>query len=143
MKQPDSSHARQIVAYSEMYDCDYYMILYVNYAKQGWNMTDEQYEKTPDIRAFCAKVTDKHKATVFDKAAMVTKAVRENNPPKMDIGEWTFNNFKTATAKSLSDEEVSDLERTVEQAKHSSLPKWQIASYARALDDIKRLKGDK
>ena len=143
MKQPDSSHARQIVAYSEMYDCDYYMILYVNYAKQGWNMTDEQYEKTPDIRAFCAKVTDKHKATVFDKAAMVTKAVRENNPPKMDIGEWTFNNFKTATAKSLSDEEVSDLERTVEQAKHSSLPKWQIASYARALDDIKRLRGDK
>src|SRR5699024_399823 len=91
MKKPDSSHARQIVAYSEMYDCDYYMILYVNYAKQGWNMTDEQYEKTPDIRAFCAKVTDEHKASVFDKASMVTKAVRENNPPKMDIGEWTFN----------------------------------------------------
>lgn len=143
MKQPDSSHARQIVAYSEMYDCDYYMILYVNYAKQGWNMTDEQYEKTPDIRAFCAKVTDKHKATVFDKAAMVTKAVRENNPPKMDIGEWTFNNFKRATAESLTSEEVSDLERTVEQAKHSSLPKWQIASYVEAVNDIKRLRGDK
>src|SRR5699024_7461990 len=126
-----------------MYDCDYYMILYVNYAKQGWNMTDEQYEKTPDIRAFCEKVTDKHNVIVFDKAVLVKKDVRENISREMDIGDYTFNNFKRATAESLSDEEVSDLERTVEQAKHSSLPKWQVASYVEAVNDIKRLRGDK
>src|SRR5699024_7999990 len=129
--------ARQIVAYSEMYDCDYYMILYVNYAKQGWNMTDEQYEKTPDIRAFCAKVTDEHKAQVFDKAAEVTKAVREDIPPKMDIDEYTFNNFKEACAKDLSAEEVEELEQFVQRAKSSSLPKWKIANYVEALNGIK------
>lgn len=41
MRKPDSAHAKQIVAYAEMYDVDYYVILYVNYAKQGWFMTDE------------------------------------------------------------------------------------------------------
>lgn len=141
MKAPDEAHARQVVAYAEMYNCDYYVILYVNLSKQSWNMTDEQYAKTPDIRAFCTKVTAKDKADVFDKAAEVTKAVREGNPPKMDIGEYTFNNFKEASAESLTDEEVSGLERTVEQAKHSSLPKWKIASYVTALDDIKRIRG--
>jgi len=140
MKQPDSSHARQIVAYSEMYDCDYYMILYVNYAKQGWNMTDEQYEKTPDIRAFCAKVTDKHKATVFDKASMVTKAVRENNPPKMDIGEFTFNNFKKACSLSLSDEEFDEIKAQVNRAKHSNLPKWKITNYVNAYEQINKFR---
>src|SRR5690625_2001290 len=75
MKGPDEAHVRQVVAYSEMYDCEYYVILYVNYAKQGWNMTEEQYAKTPDIRAFCQRVTAEDKARVFDKAALVTKAV--------------------------------------------------------------------
>lgn len=140
MKQPDSSHARQIVAYSEMYDCDYYMILYVNYAKQGWNMTDEQYEKTPDIRAFCAKVTDEHKAQVFGKAAEVTKAVRENTPPKLDIDEWTFNNFKEACSKDLSEEEVEELEQFVHRVKSSSLPKWKINNYAKAFEEIEELR---
>src|SRR5699024_12710750 len=56
--QPSSAHARQVVAYSEMYDCEYYVVLYINYAKKGWNMSEEDYEKTPDIRAFCTLVTD-------------------------------------------------------------------------------------
>lgn len=137
MKQPDSSHARQIVAYAEMYDCDYYMILYVNYAKQGWNMTDEQYEKTPDIRAFCAKVTDRHKANVFDKAAEVSKAVREGVPPKMDIGEWTFNNFKQATARSLTDDEMTEIERYAEAVKTSSMKAWEKRGIIEAVEDIK------
>lgn len=142
MKQPDAAHARQIVAYSEMFGCDYYIVLYVNYAKQGWNMTDEQYEKTPDIRAFCAEIGDEHKSQVFDKAAMVTKAVRENIPPKMDIDEFTFNNFKEATAKSLTDGELAEIEQMVERYKSSSLPPWKIANYANALDVIKTYRED-
>ena len=140
MNQPSSAHARQIVAYSHMYDCDYYVILYVNYAKKGWNMTDEDYEKTPDIRAFCTKVSDEAKREVFDKAVKVTRAVREGIPPKLDLDDWTFNNFKEACAKDLSDEEVEELRQQVERAKRSSLPNYIKANYERAFDDIIRLR---
>src|SRR5699024_1787083 len=140
MKNPDSAHARQIVAYAEMYDCDYYVILYVNYAKQSWNMTDEQYAKTPDIRAFCAKITDEHKRTVFDKAVKVTRAVKAGNPPKMDIDGWAFNNFKRATAESLTDEEFEEIRQQAERARHSSMPAWKIESWARAVDEIEELR---
>lgn len=137
MNSPDEPHAIQVVAYSEMYDVDYYVILYVNYAKQGWNMTDEQYAKTPDIRAFCRKITDEDKAKVFDKAALVTKAVRENNPPKMDVSNYTFNNFKQACAKSLTDEELMEIERYGDAVQKSGLKAWEKRSIAEAVADIK------
>src|SRR5690625_1163033 len=117
MRQPDSSHARQIVAYAHMFDCEYYVILYVNYAKKGWFMSEGDYEKTPDIRAFCAKVNDDHKREVFQKAVEVTRAVRENKPPKLDLDGWTFNDYKKATAVDLSEEEVEGLKQFAERAK--------------------------
>src|SRR5690625_7085522 len=120
MKGPDEAHARQVVAYSEMYDCEYYVILYVNYAKQGWNMTEEQYAKTTDIRAFCQRVTAEDKAAVFDKASKVAKAVRENKPPKMDIDGWTFNGLKEATALSLTAEENEEINAVNERYPHSN-----------------------
>lgn len=142
MKNAEEKHVDQVIAYSEMFDCDYFIILYVNYAKQGWFMTDEQYVKTPDIRAFCMKITDADKARLFDKAAMVTKAVRENNPPKMDLVEYTFNNFKTACARDLTEGELDELRKQAQIARHSSLPKRRIDSIVRAVEDIeKRRKG--
>lgn len=140
MRQPDESHARQVVAYAHMFDCDYYVILYVNYAKQKWFMTDDDYEKTPDIRAFCIHVTDEDKAEVFRKAVEVTRAVREEKPPKLDLDGWTFNSFKTACARDLSEEEVEEIRRLVSQAKRSSLPRWKIAGYVRALNEIEELR---
>src|SRR5699024_8578817 len=140
MQQPSSAHARQVVAYSEMYDCEYYVILYVNYAKKSWHMSEEDYEKTPDIRAFCTQVTGEAKREVFSKAVKVTKAVREGVPPKLDIDEWTFNGFKKACAKDLSDGEVEELRQQVEMAKGSSLPKWRISGYVRALNENEELR---
>lgn len=140
MRGPDESHAKQVVAYAEMFDCDYFIILYVNYAKQGWFMTDEQYAKTPDIRAFCKRITDEDKARVFDKAAQVTKAVREDKPPKMDIDSFTFNNFKEACAKSLTEVEFEELRQQVERAKQSNMPKWKINSWVSALEFIEDIK---
>src|SRR5690625_3597992 len=140
MRKPDSSHARQIIAYSHMFDCEYYVILYVNYAKKGWFMSEGDYEKSPDIRAFCAKINDDHKREVFQKAVEVTRAVREDSPPKLDLEEWTFNNFKEACANDLSEEEVEELKGQVEQAKHSSLPRWRIANYVRAVEEIEELR---
>src|SRR5690625_1272458 len=140
MRAPDSGHARQVVAYAHMYDVDYYFILYVNYAKQRWFMSNEDYEKTPDIRAFCARVTDEHKQAVFKKAADVTRAVRESKPPTLDLDGWTFNNYKSACARDLTEEEFEELRKTVEQAKNSSLPRWKVAGYVRAIEEIEELR---
>src|SRR5690625_1413011 len=143
MRKPNSSHARQIVAYAHMFDCEYYVILYVNYAKKGWFMSEGDYEKTPDIRAFCAKVNDDHKREVFQKAVEVTRAVRENKPPKLDLGGCTFNNYKKATAVDLSEEEVEGLKQFAERAKYSSIPRWKIANYERAVGEIEELRTGK
>lgn len=140
MAKPDSGHARQIVAYSHMFDCDYYVILYINYAKKGWFMTEDKYEDNPDIRAFCAEVTADHKRRVFRKAADVTKAVREETPPKLDLDEWTFNDFKEACALDLTEEEVEQLRKEAYKTRHSNAPKWQKESVTRAVQDIEKFR---
>src|SRR5690625_7050543 len=99
-------------------------------------MTDEEYEKTPDIRGFCAKVEPDHKRQVFAKAVEVTRAVREDKPPKLDLEEWTFNNFKEACANDLSEEEVEELRKQVDIARNSSLPGNKKANYVRAFAEV-------
>lgn len=136
MKAPDESHATQTVAYSEMYGASFYLILYVNCAKQAWNMTDEQYAKTPDIRAFCKYITDEDKAQVFDKPAEITRAVREGTPPKLDLDNWTFNSFKTACALDLSDEEFTELTEINRKMQDSSLKASDKRDYAAAIEFI-------
>lgn len=136
MKEADEKHAMQTVAYAEMYGCSYYVVLYINCAKQGWNMTDEQYAKTPDTRAFCRRITDAMKADLFDKPAAITKAVRENTPPPLDLDEWTFNNFKTACALDLSDEEFAELLAVNNRMQHSNLKDGKKRDYAVAVEFI-------
>ncbi len=140
MKGPDESHAKQIAAYAEMYDCDYYMIFYVNYAKKGWNMSEADYEKTPDIRAFCSLITDEDKREVFGKAVEVTRAIRENKPPKLDLDNWTFNNFKTACARSLTDEEFDEIKAQVRRYLKSGMPDWKKRGYHEAYEFIKSVR---
>lgn len=136
LKEADSSHFIQTVAYAEMFGCDYYVVLYVNCAKQSWNMTDEQYAKTPDIRAFCRKITPEMKAAEFVKPAMVTKAVRDNTPPPLDIDKFLFNNFKTACALDLSDEEFTELLSVNNRMQHSNLKDGKKRDYAAAIEFI-------
>lgn len=143
MRGPDEAHARQVVAYAEMFDCDYYVVLYINLAKQGWNMSDEQYRKTPDIRAFCRKITDEDKAHVFDKAAMVTKAVRDGVPPKMDLDGFAFNNYKQATVDSLTGDEIDEIVALNERYQASSLPAWRKRQYADAVEQIKEMRKER
>jgi hypothetical protein len=136
MKAAEAKHAKQTVAYAHMFKCDYYVVLYVNASKQGWNMTDEQYAKTPDIRAFCQLITPEMKAEVFEQAVDVTKAVRENDPPPLDLDRWMFNNFKTACALSLSDDEYTDIKTQVKAVMQSGLSDKTKRDYRDALDFI-------
>lgn len=141
MREADSKHAKQTVAYAEMFDCDYYVVLYVNAAKQSWNMTDEQYAKTPDIRAFCQRITPEMKEEVFEQPAYVTKCVRENTPPPLNLDAWVFNNFKTACANSLTDEEYDEIKTQVGAVLKSGLPERVKRDYQSAYEFITEVRG--
>ena len=136
LREPEGSHAKQAATYARMFGCEYYVILYVNYAKQAWSMTAEQYAKTPDMRAFCLHVTEAVKMALLDKPAAITKAVRENTPPPLDLDEWTFNNFKTACALDLSDDEFTEIQAINQRAQHSNLPASKKRDYAAAIEFI-------
>lgn len=136
MREPEASHATQARCYARMFNCDYYVVLYLNLAKKGWFMTPEDYAKTPDIRAFCLRVTDEDKTALLDKPAYVTKCVRENTPPPLDLDNFVFNNYKTACAQSLTDAELSEIREQVRRMQNSNLPAFKKRDYAQALDFI-------
>lgn len=136
MRGPDANHITQTKCYARMYGCDYYVILYVNLSKKGWFMSEEDYAKTPDIRAFCLHVTEADKLELLDKPAMITKAVRDGVAPPLDIDEWTFNNFKTACALDLSSEEFDELTAVNQRMQQSSLKVGKKRDYAKAIEFI-------
>lgn len=145
MKGPEESHVKQTVAYSHMYakdgkPIDYYVILYVNASKQSWVMTDEQYEKTPDIRAFCIEITDEDRAQLFDRLAEINRAIRTDSAPKLSLEDWTFNNFKTACARDLTDAEFDELKVQVRRILKSGLPDWKKQAYYDAFEFIKSVR---
>lgn len=136
MREPDEKHIVQTRCYAKMYGCDFYVILYVNLAKKGWFMSEEDYAKTPDIRAFCLHVTEADKLALLDKPAAITKAVRENTPPPIDLDNWTFNNFKTACALDLTAEEFDELVTMNNRMQHSNLKDGKKRDYAAAIEFI-------
>ena len=140
MRAPDESHVKQCVAYSLMYNVDHYIVLYVNASKQSWNMDDEQYAKTPDVRAFYVNITERDKQALLDEFVDVIQAVEDGNPPSVDPEKWLFNSYKTAIAQSMTDEEFTQLERKVAQILRSQLPDAKKRDYARCLDDIVRMR---
>lgn len=137
MKESEDKHRKQCVAYSIMYDVDYFIILYVNGAKKGWNLTDDEYVATPDIRAFGFEITDADRAELLDDLAEITRCINAETPPAIDLSRWTFNNFKTACAVSLTDEEFSILKAQVRRMMKSSLPDWRKQQYYEAFEFIK------
>ncbi|MEI4802012.1 crossover junction endodeoxyribonuclease RuvC [Bacillus sp. FJAT-51639] len=111
-----------------MYDLDYYIVLYVNASKKAWNMSEEDYMKYPDFRAFGIAVTDEMRNEVLDKFASVVESVKKQ-PPRLNVERWMFNNFKTACAQSLSDEEYEEIQTQVNRVKRSSLSDVKKAPY--------------
>lgn len=140
MREAEESHVKQAKAYSLMYGCDYYVILYVNVAKKSWFISEEDYRKSPDMRAFCLDTRNVDKLELLDMPAEVTKAVRENNPPKLDLEKWTFNNYKEACALDLSEEEFTEVMEICHKVSHSSMPDFKKRSYEEAAEFIKAVR---
>lgn len=140
MREAEEGHRKQCVAYSLMYNVDYFIILYVNAAKKAWVMSDADYQATPDIRAFGYEITDADRTELLDSFAEVAKAISEDSPPAMDLSRFTFNNFKTACALSLTDEEFSELKAQASRYMRSSLPDWKKQGYYDAIQFIKEMR---
>lgn len=136
MKEPEESHTVQAKCYARMYGCNYYVILYLNLAKKGWFMSEEDYTKTPDIRAFCLHVNEADKLALLDKPAQITKAVRDGVAPPLDLDHWTFNSFKSACALDLSAEEYAVLVEINNRVQHSNMKPFQKRDYAMAVEFI-------
>jgi len=147
MREPKEDHVKQCVNYSIMYGekeapLDDFVITYGNLSKKAWVMSKEDYEKSPDLRAFHVKVTEKDRIELLDFYADVMDAIDLGRPPKIDLEKWAFNNFKTACVLSMSDEEY---EEALEQAKavtRSSLPDWKKRNYFEAIEFMKEVRGD-
>ncbi|MEV2911141.1 hypothetical protein ABNF65_21670, partial [Paenibacillus larvae] len=142
MREPKEDHVKQTVCYSIMYDVDYYIILYVNASKKGWNMSEEDYAKSPDIRAFGIYITDDMRHEVLSIFASVLKSVEKRTPPALDIEKWTFNNYKRACALSLTDEEVDDIKRKSDRMLRSSLPDWKKSVYRECVEYITTIRSE-
>lgn len=140
MKEAEEKHVAQCTLYSLMYGVDYYVIIYVNAAKKAWTMTDEDFEKTPDIRAFGFHFTDADRGAILEPLAEVRKAVREGKPPAVDLSKFTFNGFKEAIARSLTDDEMDALGAQVELAKKSSMKPFIVRGYEEGYAKLKEMR---
>lgn len=143
MREAEESHVIQTVAYSEMYSCDIFLIVYINYSKKSWVMSDEEYEKTPDLRAFCMEISDKDRFEAFMFASDIRKSVKGNGDvPKLNLDKWTFNNYKKACANDLSKEELQELHQEVQRVQSLNLPLWQKNKYKESFNQILELRDE-
>ncbi|KAB7657642.1 hypothetical protein GBN78_08350 [Bacillus sp. B2-WWTP-C-10-Post-4] len=140
LREPGADHVKQVTCYSLMYDLDYYIVLYMNASKKAWNMNEEDYAKYPDFRAFGVAITDDMRNEVLDKFASIVAAVNTKQPPKLDIEHWTFNNYKSACAQSLSEEEYEEIKMRVNRVKRSSLSDTKKAPFIGALEFIDKVR---
>ncbi|HBZ6456201.1 TPA: hypothetical protein MMD81_002082 [Listeria monocytogenes] len=140
MREADKKHVKQTVAYSHMYrdpntgaPLDYYLILYVNLSKKNWFQT---FKEAPDLKCFGIFIDDNDRNQLFDYFAEVLDAVEQRQAPPFEIDTWTFNNFKDATAKYLTNEEVAEVRAYVRRVKASSQPDYIKTQLIDAYEDL-------
>jgi hypothetical protein len=137
MTEAEHKHVEQTVVYSDMYGVDTYLIAYLNLAKKAWVMGADDYEKNPDLRVFQAYFTESNRRVLRDRFADLVRMKREGTPPPLDLSKFTFNNFKTACALSLSAEEFAEIQAQVRAMLKSRLPEWKKQQYYDAFEFIK------
>ena len=141
MKEAQSDHVKQVVCYSIMYGVNDFVIMYVNAAHKAWDMTEEDFQKTPDIRLFDVKVTDSDREDMLDFFADIARRIEEDDPPLPDLAKWKFNEYKDTISKSLTDEEMASLEM-VNGFMKADQPAWMQKQMDMAMNDIKRRRGE-
>lgn len=140
MKEAEAKHVEQVMAYAEMYDCHFYLIVYVNTSHKTWNYTPEEFAKSPDMRVFGIEATREKKDALLDKFAWLQDCINRGLMPPTDLSKWTFNGFKTATALSFTEAELVSLEAENERLKKSKAPAFVKSNFRNALEEIKDIR---
>jgi hypothetical protein len=136
LDQPKRDHELQTTVYSEMYGLDYTIVLYHLTYGADWKRDFSR------SKAFGRYITQEDRNEILDKFARVTKAWRTGVAPAIDLDGWVFNDYKTAIAKSLTDEEYAILKAQVKRAQRSSLPEWKKTIYVDAFMFIEEARLD-
>lgn len=110
MKEPDKKHVLQVTNYANLHDLDYYLIVYVNTSHKGWVYTPEDYRKSPDFRVFGLNISTMDKKQAMNRFWEAMENAHAGTFPPLDLNAWTFNDYKYACAKSLTDKELKHLE---------------------------------
>lgn len=137
MKEAQPGHIKQVICYGLMYGIDEAVIMYQNLAHKGWDMSEEDFKKTPDIRLFDVDITEDKKLDILDKFANIAQRIREDDPPLPDMSKWKFNEYKQTIAESMTDEDVDKLEQ-VNEAFKFTYPGWMNKQIELAMIDLKR-----
>ena len=132
--EPKLDHVKQTVCYSEMYNLDYVCVLYHLTYGADWN---KDYRRS---KVFGLHITQDQRNEMLVKFAKVTRAWRTNTPPSVDLSKWMYNDYKTAIALSLTDEEFAQVKLTAAQAMRSGLPEWKKRGYVEAYEFIKEVR---
>jgi hypothetical protein len=138
---PKPDHIAQVTAYGIMYDVDIYLIVYINGSKKSWELTPDEYAKSPDTHVFGVVITDAMKETLLDDLADIVDAVDRREPPLMNIEKFTFNGYKRACVDSLTDDEVTNLRHYADAVARSDLPDWRKKEPRAAMayiDEVRR-----
>ncbi|SHE67396.1 hypothetical protein SAMN05444392_102324 [Seinonella peptonophila] len=111
MRGPDPDHVKQVVAYSILYGVDEFLLLYGNLSKKSWEMSADEQLKYPDLRCFYYRIMDEDRTDLLERFESVMEMVKNETPPKLDVSKWTFNNYKNVIARSITPDEIDELEQ--------------------------------
>lgn len=136
LAQPKRDHELQTHVYSEMYGLDYSLIIYHLTYGADWKRDFSR------NKIFGRFISQDDRNELLDKFARVTKAWRTGVAPAIDLDGWLFNDYKTAIAKGLPDDEFEILKAQVKRAMKSSLPDWKKHQYYDAIEFIREVRGD-
>jgi len=137
MRSAEEGHIAQTIAYSVMYDVDYYLIVYVNLSKKSWEYSEEDYEKAPDVRVFGYHYDDRTKQSVIDYMTDLLVMFKNDEVPSLDINGWTFNNYKIQCAINMTEEQLQDIRDEVDDVLDDKYaPQYKKNNYQKVLSDI-------
>jgi hypothetical protein len=125
-EKPKLDHELQTHVYNEMYGLEYTIILYHLTYGADWE------RKFSRNKTYGRYVPKEARLPLLDKFARVTKAWRTGIAPAIDLDGWKYNDYKTAIAKGISDEEFAILKAQVKRAQRSGLPQWKKDQYVDA-----------
>jgi hypothetical protein len=131
---PKRDHELQTHVYNEMYGLDYTIVLYHLTYGADW---ERDFSRN---KAYGRYFPKEARIPLLDKYAKVTKAWRTKQAPPVDLDGWKYNDYKTAIASSLTDEEYDEIKSQVRAMMKSGLPSWKKNQWYDALQFIQEVR---